>query len=362
MGSHLAPINRVLCSASPEHPRHSEGSIIVLQDGRLFLAWTDFYAGKHRDEEPAAIMGMWSEDDGTTWTNASVVQENIGRLNVMSPSLLLLPSGRLLMAFHRKDGQPTECHIMVKWSDDAGKSWSDPRPITQGMHYWCATNDRLVRLTCGRVIIPVGRQEFGTTMQLVYFSDDNGESWRYSTIPVLAPPGGAYAEPVVVEIADGSLLMLLRALGGYIRYARSFDQGERWTEWHPGDSSLLSSPHAPSNCKRIPGSNDLLLVWNNNGSRRIPLTSAVSSDGARSWKHIRDLEPYLHCPPMQTYSYPSIAFSSGCVHLTYWQTWRAPKTPQTGIDVEGGHDVVDRRFSLKYRRLPLAWFYEVEPD
>src|SRR4051794_13318133 len=101
MCSDVAPIDTVLCLASPEHPRQSEGSMVVLEDGRLFFAWTDFCAGRYRDEEPTVIMGMWSEDNGTTWTNASVLQENIGRLNVMSPSLLLLPSGRLLMAFHR---------------------------------------------------------------------------------------------------------------------------------------------------------------------------------------------------------------------------------------------------------------------
>ena len=359
MAESLEPICTYLATATPEHSRQTEASIVKLQDGRLFLAWTDFTTGDWQDHGSARIMGRWSKDNGTTWSDPVLLQENIGRLNVMIASLLQLPSGRILLCFHRKDVEMTECHLMVKWSDDNGKTWTPPIQVTYGHPgYWCGTNDRFRQLKTGRVLLPAGNFAGMTT----FYSDDDGENWTYSKNWITPPAGDRYAEPVAVELADGSVLMLIRTRSKYIKFARSTDGGESWTAWALPDSTLPPAPYSPCNCKRVPGSDDLLLIWNNNCGHRIPLTAAISPDGGRSWRHMRDLEPFLHIPPVNTYAYPSIAFEGGNVHITYWDTHSTQQesADREAADIQSGQGVGQRLFHLKYRRLPLSWFYEVE--
>lgn len=355
----VEPLYTHLVEATPEHSRQSEASVIELRDGRLFLAWTDFTTSNWQDHGSARIMGKWSHDSGATWSDPVVLQENIGRLNVMIASLLQLPSGRILLCFHRKDVEGTECHLMVKWSDDNAQTWADPIQITYGHpNYWCGTNDRFIQLDTGRILLPAGDARGMTA----FYSDDAGETWAYSKNWVRPPADDQYAEPVAVERADGTILMLIRSRSKYIRFAMSENGGESWQKSNLPDSSSPSSPYSPSNCKRVPGSGDLLLVWNNNGGHRIPLTAAISSDGGRSWDRLRDLEPFLHIPPAHTYAYPSIAFKGENVHITYWDTFKVSNDAREGqeTEIQSGQGFGRRLFHLKYRRLPLSWFYEAD--
>src|SRR5438552_2871208 len=100
-------INIVVCPSSTQTPRNSEGSILAFSDGRLLLAYTEFYAGDSSDWGPARIVGKWSHDEGTSWSEPFLIRENYGKVNVMEASLLRLPSGRILCAYNRVDrGDP----------------------------------------------------------------------------------------------------------------------------------------------------------------------------------------------------------------------------------------------------------------
>ena len=317
MPTSVEPICAYLAEATPEHARQTEASIVKLRDGRLFLAWTDFTSADWADHGPARIMGRWSSDGGANWSEPVVVQDNIGRLNVMIASLIQSPTGRILLCFHRKDVEWTECHLMVKWSDDDARSWSEPVQITYGHpRYWCGTNDRFIRLETGRILLPAGDLQ-GLT---AFYSDDDGETWTYST-NWIRPEGDSFAEPVVVELSDGTVLMLIRSRSGFIKFAKSRDGGESWNDWDVPYNRQPPAPYSPSNCKRVPGSEDLLLIWNCAGGHRIPLTGAVSSDGGWSWGHLRHLERLEGIPPLHTYAYPSIALDGELVHVTYWDTF-----------------------------------------
>ena len=347
-------INTLLAPATVEHPRQSEGSIVALGGGRLLLAWSDFYGGQWADEGPARVCGKSSDDNGATWSDARVLQENTGKLNCMSASLLRLPSGRLLLAFGRKDGQPDlgsgppVLDAMVKHSDDGGRTWSEPRNITPGGRYWCITNDRLVQLASARLLYPVAEtSEAGCHCWL---SDDDGAAWRMSRGNVHPPDGVAYEEPTVVELPDGRVAMFVRTSAGNIHLFRSADGGDTWQPWktHAADMAghADAGPNAarsPCMVKRIGDTDDLLLVWNNNRVRT-PLTCAVSSDGAESWRHVRNLEEMDGWPPRLTHTYPSLTFAAGHAHITYWETHT--------------HRTAERLVHLRYRRLPIAWFYQ----
>lgn len=349
-----AEINTLLCPATVAEPRHSENSILPFADGRLLLAYSRFYSGDWRDQGPALVAGRWSSDEGRTWGEPFVLQENIGRLNCMSPSLLRLRSGRVLMVFSRRDGQPGVpggppfTQAMAKWSDDDCRTWSQPLPLMPADQYWDAANDRLIQIAGGRVLWPA---KTGGPDCACFYSDDDGATWRMSAKNVSEPPGLEYAEPIVIELKDGSLDMYIRNKGGNLHIACSKDGGESWTMRKCAPPDMAGRPdtgpnaaHAPCQIKRIPDTGDLLLVWNNNRVRT-PLTAAVSSDEGETWRHVRNLEEMDGWPPRLTHCYPSVAFLNGSVHLTYWEARKR--------EVPGEH-----LLSLRYRRLPVGWFYE----
>ncbi|MBT4821125.1 MAG: exo-alpha-sialidase, partial [Lentisphaerae bacterium] len=283
MRENTKEISTIICPASRTHCRQTEASILPFEDGRLFLAYTDFYGSEPKDAGAARIMGKWSRDEGTTWSPPFLVQENIGELNVMEASLLRLPAGRVLLSFMRKDSEGGgnlvggRLHPMLKHSDDECQTWSEPVQMTQGDAYWCSTNDRLVRLQGGRLLLPA--RELGSGSH-VWLSDDDGATWRKSSENIREPEGERYAEPTVIELADGTVAMFLRSTMGNIHIARSGDEGESWA-LH--STAGPAAPFAPCMVKRVPCSDDLLLIWNNH-SIRSNLTSAISRDSGETWE------------------------------------------------------------------------------
>jgi len=346
MSANAREISIVVCPASVRHARQSEASILPFDDGRLFLGYSDFYGGNWRDHGAARIMGKWSEDEGETWSEPFLLQENIGDLNVMEASLVRLPSGRVLLSFMQKDseGDSTDgkgvLHPLLRYSDDECQTWSDISPITRGAAYWCSTNDRFERLSCGRILLAVGEARTGCH---VWLSDDDGATWRQGKGAIKPPEGERYAEPTVVELATGTVAMFIRTSTGNIHIAHSHDGGDTWalhTDWGP------SAPYAPCMVRRVPDSDDLLLIWTNH-SIRSNLTAAISHDHGETWENYRILEEQEAWPMPRSHTYPSLAFLNGNAHMTYWETHPHP---------EAG-----RLFHLIYRRLPISWFYEQPP-
>jgi hypothetical protein len=49
------PVELIVCPATNGNPRNSEADIIELKDGKLLLAYTDFYHRAGHDVSPARI-------------------------------------------------------------------------------------------------------------------------------------------------------------------------------------------------------------------------------------------------------------------------------------------------------------------
>ncbi|NPV08008.1 MAG: exo-alpha-sialidase [Anaerolineae bacterium] len=337
----------VIAPATERHPRNTEADIAVLPDGRLLLAYTRFEGGSS-DFDRAEVVGRYSSDRGRTWSEDLVLQPNDADVNCMSPSLLQLPEGELLLFYLRKNS-PTDLQVYVKRSADQGQTWGEPTRVTDGQGYYVMCNARAVRLSSGRLLAPVSHcqdargpiEGAGHHVVLCFVSNDDGLSWHCHGNAVDLPRRGAM-EPGVVELADGSLLMVLRSQLGRLYFSRSSDGGEAWA---PPEMSALVAPEAPSAIARLPQSEDLLLVWNDNydpgvdhGGIRSPLRSAISRDGGQKWYRYRTIEG----DPSRAYSYPSLTFVDDEVLLTYYERERPG------------------RLSLVFRALPVEWFYRIQ--
>jgi hypothetical protein len=327
-------------------PRMGEGDVIELRDGRLLLAYSEFYGGT-ADHSSARIAARISED-GLNWKPPFEIQPNIGGQNVMSVSFTRLLNGKIAFLYLVKNSN-TDLHAYLRTSEDEASTWSEPVCATPEPGYHVVNNDRLVQLSGGRLIVPactypdIGKRD--RNWSTVFYSDD-GETWARSE-SMLSVQGSrsGMQEPGVIELRDGTLLMFMRCDLGYIYQSRSFDGGLSWSQPEP---TSLVAPVSPSTLKRIPKTGDLLAIWNNRHrhpesepfSRRTPLTCAVSRDEGETWTDIRNIEE----DRKKTYCYTSVTFVGEKALLTYYISEETPD----------GERVLA---NLKLKVLDQDWFY-----
>ena len=342
-------IESFIAEATAEHPRNTEGDIVVLRDGTLFAAWSQFYGGS-QDHAPARISAVKSTDGGRTWSAPVTLQENDGQANVMSVSLLRSSSGDVLFFYLLKNSL-SDLKAYVRRSADDTKTWSEPTLLTPEPGYHVMNNARIIQLRSGRLLAPVATcgTVFGKAdpfRTVVYRSDDDGKSWQRGTTFLTAPKRGAM-EPGLIELKDGRVLQIIRTQTGYLWRSYSTDGGDTWTTAEPWN---IEAPESPATITRIPGTGALLLVLNpivelknpektvlgtNHGGARTPLAAMISRDEGRSWTRPRNIESN----PTLTYAYTSVTVHQNRALLSYYV-----------FPLKGG------RLSLKFKSLPLDWF------
>lgn len=334
----------LVAPSTESNKRNSEADMLVMKNGRTMLAWTEFYTSEGSDWGKARIAAMYSHDGGRNWKDKFILQENIGIMNVMEPDLLRLHSGKIAFAFCRKNSE-ADCRPMFRLSGNEGKSFSEPKPIPIDPYpsYTGTNNDRMIQLRTGRIVLPLWyTPDYRIDKHIrtrVYYSDDEGSTWKQSKTLVDLPDSAAGAqEPGVVELKDGRLLLWMRTDKKKIFHCYSNDRGETWS---PPEPMSLDSPRSPQSIKRVPSTGDLLLIWNNSPDKRFPLTAAISKDDGATWENIRNLDE----DPAHTYAYTSIEFLKDRALFTYYAG------PAAGVRSEP-------RWSLKLKAVPLNWFYQ----
>jgi len=319
-----------------DHPRKGEGDLIVLKDGSLLLAYTEFY-GCSSDFSPARIVGIKSYDNGYSWSKPFILQENIGQCNVMSVSLVRLKTGEIAFFYGVKNSFE-DLRFYMRKSFDEGETWSKPVLVTVDKGYFVMNNDRVVQLSSGRIIAPVSTYQDSVNhsywKSYIYYSDDNGETWVKSKNEVKLPKNidslTGLQEPGIIELKDNRIMMYMRTGLGYIYASYSEDWGETWSK---PKSLNVKAPTSPSSIKRIPQTGDLILIWNDKNNfnienlkrrgadicdrifqHRAPLSLAISRDEGETWIKKMDIEPDLN----HRYCYTSITFKKQYIFLTYY--------------------------------------------
>jgi hypothetical protein len=355
----------VLFEGFPIAPRQhvQEATLSRLPDGRYIL----LFGEDHK------LVARFSSDKGRSWGPSRPVTEKggasipTGRDNVHL-SLLALKSGALGIVYGGPYSRPgRDGTLLFRSSSDGGASWSHAFTI-DAVFSLCRTSGARV-LSNGRIAIPTfnwyspaggGDSEDSANsicITWVFYSDDEGRSWSRSLselfVSLDSGRQGCYSfeEPSLVERADGSLQMFGRTELGRFYQSVSRDGGIHWTAPQP---TSIAAAYAPPMLVRIPGSNDLLLVWNQASAEEIRaglsrhrLSTAVSSDGGSTWSHFRNLESmddrtrldppsrpevlrseggyrqptdgqhYPHSPACLRICYPTVAFNCPEVAITY---------------------------------------------
>jgi hypothetical protein len=326
------------------HRRDSEGDFVQLKDGRIMFIYSHFPGGPGGagDNAPAHLAARFSSDGGRTWTDEGVmVVPNEGKINVMSVSLLRLQDGRIALFYLRKNARRDYCP-QIRISTDEGKSWSEPRDVTDKVGCYVLNNDRVIQLKSGRIVAPLalhGRPDWEKNRDtnhaplVFYLSDDGGKTWRPGKEPLV--PGSPTEEPMVrqepgvVELKDGRVMTWCRTRSGRQYKAYSKDGCESWSKLEPTN---IIGPDSSATIERIPKTGELLMVWNNHENidtsgfaknKRSPLTVAISRDEGRTWTNIRNLED----DKLTSYCYFAVEFVGDHVLLAYVVGDKNPGVP-----------------------------------
>ena len=316
--------------ATPENPRKSEGDFIRLKSGRILFIYTEFYGGRG-DESPARLVSIHSDDGGRTWSEVpEVVVSNRGEQNVMSVSLLRLQSGKIAMFYLVKHGFH-DCRPYLQTSDDEAKSWSEPRLTIAPPGYFVLNNDRVIQTSTGRLIMPLafhrqkgpGNHSYasfdGRAIAMWFYSDDEGKTWKEADDwwALNAHTRTGMQEPGIVERENGHLWSWARTDQNYQYACLSTNMGKNWSAPQP---TTLRSPASPATIERIPGTADLLAIYNDVSDvppgrqrKRTPLVSAISKDNGKTWINHRVIESN----PDGWFCYTAMDFLDDAVLLAY---------------------------------------------
>jgi sialidase-1 len=366
--------------ADSQRIRRSEASMVGLRDGSVLLAYAS-HAGRSDNDQAPLVARRLSAEGRPLDEERIIVPPPVGGFNAMSPALQRLPDGRLGMLFSYRQSQKIASRRFTS-SADEGLSWS-PHVIVADGQYKTGCHDRFTVHSSGRLLAACHCTEDWDLHHLhvrVARSDDLGATWQLGepiTLPYVRwlesenPQGASFKregpaptttptapgqqafiqdtesgciEPGMAERADGSLIMTIRTAMGTQFKSESFDRG---TTWSTPRSMEVISPVAPAHISRIPGSDDLLLLWTSDydaktrlSGNRNTIMACVSSDGGASWPHSR--RKLLAHDPGRSVDYPSVLYRDGEAWIT--------------LRVSTGKGVLQGQTSTCLMRVPLGWF------
>ncbi|MBR6030273.1 MAG: exo-alpha-sialidase [Clostridia bacterium] len=286
------------------NPRNSEGSFLQRGEDEILFAYSCFSGDRAQDHTPADICLVRSFDGGIGWSKPVriVRADTLQAMNVMSVSLLRMLNGDIgLFYLVRKSW--TDMYIALQCSGDDGLTWSEPVRCSTRTGYFVMNNDRVIRTSSGRILIPAaehknsldaqGRVKLAPASATFFFSDDDGMTWNEAETELrLSYPvcRSGLQEPGAVELHPGQLYGWARTDLGRQYEFHSADDGLHWTEAVP---SRFTSPLSPMSIRRLQN-RQLMAIWNPvpvtnliHKSRvtdcRTPLVYALSKNNGTDW-------------------------------------------------------------------------------
>ncbi len=291
-------------------------STIAETPSGLIAAW---FGGT---SERAPDVGIWaSRYQNEHWTPpvevANGVESPTKRYPTWNP-VLFQPKTGPLMLFYKVGPDPRTWWGMLTTSDDAGKTWSKPRRLPDGIVG--PIKNKPVQLTNGDLLSPSSTEDAGWRVHFER-SSDLGRTWT-ATPPVNDGKRISAIQPSILFHPEGKLQALGRTRQGRIFETWSANDGLTWDEMTLTD---LPNPSAGTDALTLREGRHLL-IYSPVAKGRSPLVLAASPDG-KTWSEVLVLES----EPGKEFSYPAVIQThDGLVHITY--TWKRLRIKHALID------------------------------
>jgi predicted neuraminidase len=289
-------------------------------DGELICVW---YEGAYETAPDTTIRVSFKRNGADSWQPAEELFRYAG-VPLGNPVLFSFDRQTLYIIFSVLLGESwTESVLFVSVSGDGGRSWTNPGLLFPKKGLMAKT--RPLRLKSGRILIPL--YEEGGFFPVVLVVDNPGQ-WAKARYTAETMARGAAIQPVLAQLADGTLLMYCRTSRGTIWKSLSYNQGLSWSLCAP---TGIPNPNSAIDLLRLDAS-ACVLAFNNSATNRHRLSVALSRDSGSSWAFIRDIDS-----GEGEYSYPCLLQDhSGRIHLSY----------------------TENRFRIKHAVFDLDWLCE----
>lgn len=268
----------------------TDGTLVTVADKRI----------EHNGDLPAKIdiVSRRSTDGGRTWSDYVTVAANDEIGGCGDPALVVDENtGHILVIFSHGNGlwQDSPAHISVSRSKDNGLTWESmtdishqiltvdphgPQPVKCVGAF--ASSGRATQIDSGRILFSLVVREKDNPHFKVYavYSDNGGYDWKVSDNPATADGD----EAKIVQLADGTLIMSIRARSGRLRtFSYSYDRGVTWSD--PVEVGDLPDPRCNGDIIRYSRSGHNLLLQSLPGDPegRNNVAIYASMDGGKTW-------------------------------------------------------------------------------
>lgn len=314
-----------------------------VRQATLVAAWFGGTKEKHPD------VGIWlSRLEGDKWTElvevANGLQSDGTRHPTWNPVLYQSPRSNMpLLLFYKVGPDPKTWWGMVMSSRDAGKTWSKPEKLPEGI-FGPIKNKPVVVNDASEMpgtsepfvehvlLSPTSTEDHGWRVHFE-IGKPTGQGPRWydwsATKPINTGKDFGAIQPTILKHPGKKLQALCRTQNGVIAETWSEDSGATWSEL-----KATKLPNANSGIDAVSLHDGRhLLIYNHvdpgnipkGWGKRSPLNLAITKDG-KEWQAVGVLED-----TRGEYSYPAIIQTAdGLVHMTY--TWQRTKVRHVVVD------------------------------
>ncbi|MFD7403440.1 exo-alpha-sialidase [Streptomyces sp. NPDC059866] len=287
---------------------------VVATDSGTLLAFCEGRAESAHDWGNIDIVLKRSTDGGRTWGPLQVVADN-GTDLAGNPAPVVLDTGRILLVHVRSAAAAAEelivrgevkeadgRRVWVQHSDDDGRTWSEPREITEqvkqpGWRWYATTPGHGIQLSTGRVVVPGNHTlppagtDLGNEPRYngghCLLSDDRGETWYLGYLDDSDDDYVNVNETTAAELPDGRVYFNTRTDSrspGNRADAHSEDGGRTLVKpFRP--QAGLTAPVCQASVLQLRDP-DILLFSGPAARGRALMTLRASADGGRTWRPV----------------------------------------------------------------------------
>ena len=311
------------------NPRNSEGAFIRDNDGTILFAYSQYFGDDWHDHQPSNIALVRSRDEGETWSQPEIIAtaEELNASNLMSVSAIYQADGKIGFYFLAKffDGEGVYTGICRAITADGVHFEAHRCNFQAPKGYYVFNNDRLIRLSDGRLVYPGAWMDQGRHfVSTVFISEDDGASFTIHDTLLDLPFANdrGMEEPGILQHSDGGIRLWMRTNMGYQYESYSYDNLKTFTLPVP---SVFTSPRSPMEMEYgpdgtlytiynpIPTYNGRVCSHASHGGRN-PLIIRKSCDDGKTWGDCYIIE----ADEDRGFCYPAMCFTKdGCLLVAY---------------------------------------------